>query len=125
MQEKILIVDDSPILRRAIRKTVLVAGADPEKITEAGNGQEAIDALQSAPVDLILLDLNMPVMDGETFVKTMREQGGFGDPRIIIVSTESNQARLDRLRAMGVADVLPKPFEPEALCRLVSPGQAA
>jgi len=116
----ILIVDDSPILRMAIKKTARLAGVENDHIFEAGNGQEALDALEKQWVDLILLDLNMPVMDGEQFVEELRKKEDIKDIPVVIVSTESNRDRLARLREMGIVATLHKPFEPEELCHLIS-----
>ena len=69
MNHRILIVDDSPLLRKTARRAVVQAGADPARIREAGNGREALDALAKEPADIVLLDINMPVMDGYEFVE--------------------------------------------------------
>lgn len=119
MKCNILIVDDSPILRRAIRKAVRLAGVDPERIFEAGDGIEALAALDEQWVDLVLLDLNMPVMDGEAFLIAKNKRDDIRDIAVVIVSTESNRARLDKLNALGVSGSLRKPFEPEDLLRVV------
>ncbi|MDQ7014146.1 MAG: response regulator [Planctomycetota bacterium] len=120
MSCNVLIVDDSPILRKAITKVVKLAGISEDHIHEAGNGREALDVLESVWVDLVLLDLNMPVMDGEEFAKRMHERDDLGHVAIVIVSTESNRERLDRMKSYGVVEALHKPFEPEELCRLIS-----
>lgn len=118
MDCNVLIVDDSPILRAAIKKTVVLAGVNPERITEAGDGQQAIEQMDAAPVDIVLLDLNMPVMDGEEFARTLNEAGKHAGVPIIVVSTETNKERLNRMRKLGAIGVLNKPFEPEELFRL-------
>ena len=120
MNCNVLIVDDSPILRTAIKKVVRLAGVPDERIHEAGNGQEALDILETVWVDLVLLDLNMPVMDGEQFVTELRNRDAISDVAVVIVSTESNKERLDRLKTLGVRSSLHKPFEPEDLCRLIN-----
>ena len=61
----------------------------------------------------------VPVMDGEEFVRQLRLREDLADVAVVVVSTEVNRERLDRMRSMGVVDVLRKPFEPEDLCRLV------
>jgi len=116
----VLIVDDSPILRKAITKVVKLAGIDEDHIHEAGNGQEALELIEMVWIDLVLLDLNMPVMDGEEFAKTLHERDDMDRVEIVIVSTESNQDRLDRMKQYGVIESLRKPFEPEDLCKLIS-----
>lgn len=120
MSCSVLIVDDSPILRRAVTKVVKLAGVDEKHIHEAGNGQEALDILETVWIDLVLLDLNMPVMDGEEFARRMHERDDLGHVATVVVSTESNRERLDRMRQYGVVETLHKPFEPEDLCRLIS-----
>ena len=120
MNCNVLIVDDSPILRTAIKKVVKLAGVADERIHEAGNGKEALEILETIWVDLVLLDLNMPVMDGETFAQTLKDTGKHQGTPIIVVSTESNKERLDRLKTLGVRSTLHKPFEPEDLCRLIN-----
>ncbi len=69
MNYRILIVDDSPLLRATARRAVLQAGVPPDRVREAQNGKEALDALAREPADLVLLDLDMPVMDGFQFVE--------------------------------------------------------
>jgi len=120
MNCNILIVDDSPILRTAIKKVARVAGFDDDHIHEAGNGQEALDILETVWVDLVLLDLNMPIMDGETFAQEKSKRDDIMDIPVVIVSTESNKERLQRMAELGVVDRLHKPFEPEDLRRLIS-----
>lgn len=116
----VLIVDDSSILRQAIRKVVEVVGVPKERISEAGNGQEALAVLEKEWVDLVLLDLNMPVMDGEEFARQLRTRPEHQDVAVVVVSTEVNQERLARLKDLGVVDSLRKPFEPEALRKIIS-----
>ena len=120
MSCNILIVDDSPILRKAIKKVVRLAGIEDDRIHEAGNGQEALDILETVWIDLVLLDLNMPVMDGEQFAQELRKRPELNGVAVVVVSTESNQERLGRLRALGVKESLHKPFQPEDLCKLIT-----
>lgn len=119
MNCNVLIVDDSPILRRAISKVVRIAGVPEERIHEAGNGQEALEVLDAVWIDLVLLDLNMPVMDGEQFAQEIRKRPELDGVAVVIVSTETNQDRLNRLRQLGIVEAIRKPFEPEDLRRLL------
>ncbi len=119
MSCNVLVVDDSPILMAAIKKVVKLAGVGEDNIFEAGNGQEALYLLETVWVDLVLLDLNMPVMDGEQFAQELRKRPDLKDVAVVVVSTESNKARLERMRELGVIDTLHKPFEPEDLRRLI------
>jgi two-component system chemotaxis response regulator CheY len=119
MSCNVLIVDDSPILRMAIRKVVRLAGIEEDRIHEAGNGREALDVLETVWVDLVLLDLNMPVMDGEQFAIELKKNPDLADVAVVVVSTEGNRDRLQRMRDLGVMETLRKPFEPEDLHRLI------
>ncbi len=120
MTYNILIVDDSKVLRMAIKKTVLLSGLSNDHMYEAGNGQQALDVLNSAHIDFVLLDINMPVMNGEEFAEELKRMPGHENVHVVVVSTESNNDRLDRMRALGVKHFLRKPFEPEDLKRIVS-----
>ncbi|MBL9148436.1 MAG: response regulator [Phycisphaerae bacterium] len=119
MNCNVLIVDDSPILRSAIAKVARLAGVPEERIFFAGDGAKALEVLEKQWIDLVLLDLNMPVMDGEEFARRLRANAALADTKVVIVSTESNQDRLDRLRALGISEALRKPFQPEDLCQIL------
>ena len=120
MSCNVLIVDDSPILRAAIKKVVKLADIGEDHIFEAGNGQEALDVLDKCWIDLVLLDLNMPVMDGEQFARELRKRPDLNDVAVVVVSTETNEERLERMRQLGAVNALHKPFEPEELRDLIA-----
>ncbi len=111
----VLIVDDSAIVRRAVRKAVRQAGVSEDRIREAENGQVALDRLDEELPDIVFLDVNMPVMDGEQFLEAIERDGRVRDLTVIIVSTEMNAKRLLRLAELGARARLRKPFEPEQL----------
>ena len=119
MHYRILIVDDSPLLRATARRAVLQAGAEPSQIREAGNGQEALALLREQPADVVLLDINMPVMDGFQFVEEKAKDPALAATKVALVTTEGNQKRLARMTEMGVQHYLRKPFEPEELRALI------
>jgi len=119
MNYRILIVDDSPLLRATARRAVLQAGAAPENVREAQNGREALDLLQKQPADVVLLDINMPVMDGFQFVEEKAKLPALAGVRVALVTTEGNRKRLERMTQLGVQHYLRKPFEPEELRSLV------
>lgn len=119
MDCSVMIVDDSAILRRAMRRAVEQAGVASARIQEAGNGKEAIEALHKQAVDLILLDLNMPVMDGFQFMENRAIDPFIAQIPVVVVSTEGNERRLQALLRAGVKGRLHKPFEPEGLRAMV------
>ncbi len=119
MEMKVLIVDDSPMIRRWIIRSLMQIGFSDEQLHEASNGQQALAALGEQEFDLVLLDLHMPVLDGETFVRVVRTKEEYSSLEIVIVSTESNEQRLETLRKHGVCKTLRKPFEPADLQQIV------
>ncbi len=120
MTDKVLIVDDSPFIRMMIRRALRQAEVPAERICEAGNGQEALDRVNDQAISTILLDLNMPVMDGESFLRTLRKTKPEFDPCVVVVSTEANTSRIMGLRGLGISGFLSKPFETEKLKELLS-----
>jgi two-component system chemotaxis response regulator CheY len=119
MDYRILIVDDSPLLRATARRAALQAGVAASKLREACNGQEALERLREEPADLVLLDINMPVMDGFAFVEEKIKDPGLADIKVALVTTEGNEKRLARMAELGVEHYLHKPFEPEELRDLI------
>lgn len=127
MNINILIVDDSPILRKAIKKVALLVDVEEAGISEAGNGKEALERLESNWVDLVLLDINMPVMNGMQFMQELRSRPEYKDLAVVVVSTDANEDHRAILLGLGVLEFLHKPFAPEGLHRILQKirGQAA
>ncbi len=119
MNYKILIVDDSPLLRATARRAVLQAGVPAANLREAQNGKEALERLREEKADVVLLDINMPVMDGFQFVEHKAQDPSLADVKVALVTTEGNKKRLERMTELGVQHYLRKPFEPEELRALV------
>jgi len=111
-----LIVDDSKTMRRIVGKVVKENGF--EIIVEAENGEEAMtrlrDSSADAPVQLALVDWNMPVMDGLSFVKAARAEG-FAELPIIMITTEGSMEYVTRAIEAGANEYLMKPFTKESL----------
>ena len=116
MALNILIVDDSALTRKAIRRIIGMLDLEVEHIFEAEDGSEAIK-LMNGPnrVDFILADLNMPKMGGIEMIYAMRGNEATKSIPVAIVSTESNTTRIEKLLADGVTDYLHKPFTPEQI----------
>lgn len=117
-----MIVDDSATMRKIIMRTVRMSGLEFEQAQEAGNGLEAIEKLNSAPVDIVLCDINMPEMGGLEMVKKIRsEMPECGDTKIVMVSTESSQELIDNIMADGANGYITKPFTPEKFQEKLTP----
>ncbi len=112
---KVLVVDDSSMIRRIIKNNLSQAGYGD--IIEAVNGKEAVAAARSQEVKLILMDWNMPEVNGLEAVQAIRS-GGIQTP-IIMVTTEAEKQRVVQAVKAGINDYLVKPFTPEALVERV------
>ncbi len=119
MSYNILIVDDSRVTRKVIAQTLHLSGLSIETIHEAGNGKEAMEVLENSWIDLVLADINMPVMSGVQLVDEMARQDMLESIPVIIVSTERSVTRIRTMKAKGVCAYLQKPFTPENIKEIV------
>lgn len=119
MAFNILLVDDSVTVRAVISKALHLAGVDINLLYQAGNGQEALEILEAEWVDLVLCDISMPIMDGETLVARMVDNGMIKTVPVVIVSSAGSEPRIQRLKEMGVRDYIQKPFTPERIREVV------
>jgi two-component system chemotaxis response regulator CheY len=114
----ILIVDDSALMRKILKKSLVMCGIDVTRVHEAGTGREALSVFASTPIDVAFVDLNMPEMDGMELIQRLTEGGTSPKPAIVVVSSDRSQAKIDRLKALG-AHYLGKPFKPEEILVVV------
>lgn len=115
MSASILVVDDSASVKAAIRIALTGAGY---QLAEAADGAEGIARANAGNFDLIITDLNMPVMDGLTMIETMRAMPAHAGVPIVFLTTESDEAMKQRARAAGATGWLTKPFDPEQLVKV-------
>ena len=121
MAKSLMIVDDSATMRKIIMRTVRMSGLDFERTEEAGNGVEALEKLNAAPVDIMLCDINMPEMSGTEVVKKVRELPACAETKIIMVSTESSEEIVNGVISDGANGFITKPFTPEKFQEKLSP----
>jgi two-component system chemotaxis response regulator CheY len=114
MAIKVLIVDDSLVMRKLVLNSLKQAGFDIDPI-EASDGQEALKKLDSMAVQLIISDWNMPLMDGLSFAKEIREDKNKKHIPIIMLTTEGSMPKFEEALNCGVDDYVTKPFTPEKL----------
>ncbi|MCC6243370.1 MAG: response regulator [Gemmatimonadaceae bacterium] len=114
MAFNVLVVDDSAVMRQMVVRTLKLSGIPLGTIHEAANGEEGLFVLQDEWVDLLLLDVNMPVMNGEEMLRRLRASPETENLPVIVVSTEGSETRLAALHELG-ATVVRKPFAPELL----------
>ena len=119
MSYNVLLVDDSSIVRKVLKKTFALAGVPIGTMVEAENGRIALDKLKEGWIDVVFLDINMPVMNGIEFVRTIRATDDYKNLPVVIVSTEGAQDRIDELKAAGIRHYLRKPVSPEQLAETI------
>lgn len=115
MAYKMLIVDDSAVVRAVLKKTIGMIELPIETLMEASNGKEALEILKDNAIDIILADLNMPEMNGiELTNQVLSQENANGPvPAIVIITTERNDVRIQELRDKGIKGYVHKPFTPE------------
>jgi two-component system chemotaxis response regulator CheY len=101
-------------MRQMVVRTLRMSGIPLGTVLEAGNGEEGLFVLQEQWVDLLLLDINMPVMNGVEMLRRLRANPDTAQLPVIVVSTEGSEARLHTLQELG-ASIVRKPFAPETL----------
>ena len=109
---RVLIVDDSVSMRQMVGFTLRQGGY---QVIEAEHGQDALNKLAGTTVDLIITDLNMPVMDGITLIKNVRMQPAMKSKPILMLTTEGLAAKKEQGKAAGATGWIVKPFDPEKL----------
>lgn len=108
-----LIVDDSSVMRKIVERLLRQAGLELAHVYEAGNGAEALAVLKDSKVDLILCDINMPVMNGLEFIKQLPHvQNGKGVP-VVMITTEGSESHVVQALSCGAKGYIRKPFTPE------------
>jgi two-component system chemotaxis response regulator CheY len=105
-------VDDSKIVRKVVRRIIEGLGFAVE---EAEDGQAALNQLQATPADFIILDWNMPVMDGLECLKAIRANGSMVQPKVIFCSTENEFEKIQTEIMAGPDEYVMKPFDEEII----------
>ena len=118
MALNILVVDDSSVMRSIIIKTLKLSGIPLGDIWEAQNGAEGLHLLQEKWIDLALVDIHMPVMDGEEMIRHLRESDQYSNLPVIVISSESDPGKIEMIHRQG-ATFIHKPFKPETLKEVI------
>ena len=112
MSRTCLVVDDSRVVRKVARR---ILEANGFAVVEAGDGQQALESCRAAMPDGVLLDWNMPVMDGITFLRTLRDEFGPDKPRVLFCTTENDLSHIGAAIQHGAQEYIMKPFDEEIL----------
>ncbi len=119
MAYNILVVDDSKTIRAIVVKILKLTKLEIGQIFEAENGKEALECLKDNWIDLILSDLNMPVMSGIEMISEMARDGLLKDIPVVVISTDGSVKRIEELKEKGIREYIRKPFTPESLSEII------
>ena len=118
---RVLIVDDSSVMRKIVERSLRQAGVEIAEVVEASNGAEALAEVQKAAFDLILSDINMPAMDGLEFLRNLSNVESAKEIPVVMITTEGSEARVVEALSVGAKGYLRKPFTPEQVKERVMP----
>jgi len=110
----VLIVEDCKVMQLMIKRALNISDLEIEEVYLAENGMDGIDIFKDNNIDLLILDLNMPVMDGMQMLEILRSHTETKGVPVMVVSTESNKKRVDSMMKLG-GNFVHKPFTPEQL----------
>ena len=118
---KALIVDDSSVMRKIVERALRQAGVQLSVVLEASSGAEGLQVLRCEKVQLILSDINMPLMDGLEFLRTLRAQKLAEGVPVVMITTESSEEHVLQAIAAGAQGYLRKPFTADQVKERVLP----
>ena len=119
--KRIIIADDSATARMFIKRCLQIIGLGEAEIIEVEHGKDALAAAKSQPIDLLLTDLNMPVMDGETLVKWVKASPKLSELPVVVITSAGNPAKEAQLLELGAYRVINKPVSPPLLMDALGP----
>jgi len=122
---RVLIVDDSSVMRKIVERALRQAGLESLVVLEAGSGSEGLERLKNNPVQLILSDINMPSMDGLEFLRQIRSQGLADGIPVVMITTESSEEHVKEAILSGAQGYIRKPFTTEQIKERILPLLAA
>jgi two-component system, chemotaxis family, chemotaxis protein CheY len=120
-KQRILIVDDSSVMRKIIERSLRQAGLEQAEVVEAGNGVEALAQVREGVFDLILSDINMPAMDGIEFLRQLATIETTKSVPVVMVTTEGSESRVVEALSIGAKGYIRKPFTPDQIKERVIP----
>lgn len=118
---RVLIVDDSAVMRKIVERSLRQAGINLKEVIEAGNGVEGLAAIQQGAMDLILSDINMPAMDGLEFLQSLRTLDNAKNTPVVMITTEGSESRVVEALTAGARGYIRKPFTPDQVKERVAP----
>jgi len=119
MSYSILVVDDSPLIRKMMKRSLGLSKLELGTVFEATNGKEALAVLEKEWVDVVLADIHMPVMTGTELIELMSRDKLLGKIPVIVVSAERSEPAIEHLKKLGICAHLQKPFTPEQVLEVI------
>ncbi|MCP3901657.1 MAG: response regulator [Desulfobacteraceae bacterium] len=121
MGKNVLLVDDSSTMRKIIGRSLRQAGIEFDNIFEAGDGLEALEVLEKEQVDIVLSDINMPNMDGISFLREKSTRDNVKDIPVLMISTETGDDIIGEAKSLGAIGAIKKPFTPDKVNEVLGP----
>lgn len=121
MGKNVLLVDDSSTMRKIIGRCLRQAGIVFDEILEASDGLEALDILEKEDVAIVLSDINMPNMDGISFLREKATRDGIKDIPVLMISTETGDDIIGEAKSLGAVGAIKKPFTPDMVDKILGP----
>ena len=118
---RVLIVDDSSVMRKILDRSLRQAGLEIKEVFEASNGVEALARMQQTRVDLILSDINMPAMDGLELVRQLQAVENAKGVPIVMITTEAGESQVLQALSSGARGYIRKPFSPDQIKERIIP----
>jgi len=112
MFNTIIVADDSVTARMIVKRCLEIAGLSDAKFLDARDGTEALELARNNKVDLLVTDLNMPKMDGLSLLKHIKASPRLSEMPVLVVSSLTNQAKIEELMSLGASAILGKPVSP-------------
>jgi two-component system chemotaxis response regulator CheY len=121
MGNNILLVDDSSTMRKIVGRSLRQAGLDFDNIFEAADGLLALEVLEKESVDIVLSDINMPNMDGISFLREKANRPNMKDIPVFMISTETGEDIIGEAKSLGAKGAIKKPFTPDMVNEILGP----
>ncbi len=119
--KRIVIADDSTTARMLIRRCLQIVGLSETTFVEAPDGKEALELVKEESTDLLVTDLNMPVMDGQALLSRMKANPKLNEIPVLVITSAGNPAKEAELVELGAIAVLTKPVSPADLMKVLEP----
>ena len=120
MFQTIIITDDSKTARMITKRCLEIAGFQNSSFLEAKNGEEALQMAKDNPVDLMVIDLNMPKMDGGSLLKRLKSSPRLNHIPVLVISSLVSEAKEAELKELGAFAALSKPISPAGLSKILN-----